>query len=87
MPVRITSNFDDDSIKNEQACMKTIVETTLSESMGHSLAGNYHANSLNCAKTKLVQDFISVPITCKFDEDPIKNEFAIIRKTTSPLYV
>ena len=30
--------------------------------MGHSRAGNYHANSPNCAKIKLVQDFMYVPV-------------------------
>ena len=54
--------------------------------MGHSRVGNYHANRPNSAKIKLVQDFISVPVICKFDEDPIKNEVAIVRTTFSPLY-
>ena len=45
--------------------------------MGHSRAGNYHANSLNCTKIKLVQDFMSIPIICKFDEEPIKKEVPI----------
>ena len=55
--------------------------------MGHSRVGNYyHANRPNTAKIKLVQDFIPVPVICKFDEDPIKNEVAIVWTTFSPLY-
>ena len=38
-------------------------------------------------QNQLVKDFMSVPVTCMFDEDPIKNEVAIIRTTFSPLYV
>ena len=35
----------------------------------------------------LVRDFMPVLITCKFDEDPIKNEVASFRTTFSPLHV
>ena len=55
--------------------------------MGHSRASNYHANSPNHAKIKHAQDFMSVPVICDFDDDPIKkNEVAIIG-TFSLLYV
>ena len=83
MAVLITCKFDEDTIENEVA----IISTTFSESMGHSRAGNYHDNSPNRAKIELVQDFMSVPVICKFDEEPIKNEVAVIRTTFSPLYV
>ena len=36
---------------------------------------------------KLVPDFITVLIMCKFENDLIKNEVAIIRATFSPLYI
>ena len=43
-------------------------------------------NSLICLKIKLIQDFIAVLITCKSDEDSIKNEIAIIQTTFSKVY-
>ena len=36
---------------------------------------------------ELVRDFMTVFVTCKLDEAPIKNEVDILRKTCSPLYV
>ena len=44
--------------------------------MGHARAGNYHANSQNHAQVKFVQDFMSVPVLCKFDKDPINKSTA-----------
>ena len=41
--------------------------------MRPSRAGNSHASGPICPKVKLVQDFMTVFITCMFDEDPIKN--------------
>ena len=55
--------------------------------MGPQRADNSHANHQHWAKIELVQDFMPVLITCKFDEDPIKNEVAIVCTTFSPLYV
>ena len=52
-----------------------------------SRAGNSHANSQNWSKIKLVRDFMPILISCKFDEDPIKIEVAIVRTTFYPLYV
>ena len=43
--------------------------------------------SQNWAKIKLVWDLTPVLIICKFDEDLIKNEVAIVRTTFYPLYV
>ena len=61
--------------------------------MGHSRVGNYHIKGQNSAKIKLMQDLMSVlidlmsvPVICKFDKDPIKNEIAIIRTTFNLLY-
>ena len=34
---------------------------------------------------ELVQDLIDVPVTCKYEEDPLKNEGARVLKTFSPL--
>ena len=53
-----------------------------------SLKGvSFRVNSLIWPEIKLVQDFMTVFFICKFDEDPIKNEVAILRTTiteTSP---
>ena len=34
---------------------------------------------------ELIQDFMAVLVTCKYDEDPIKSEVAILRTTFSLL--
>ena len=57
--------------------MKLLSSAHFPKFMGHSRVGNYHANCPNHAKIKLVQDFISVPVICKFEED-LDNIFPII---------
>ena len=57
------------------------------KSMRRSRAGNSHANTQKWAKIDFSRDFMPVLVICKFDEDPIKNEVAIIRTTFSLLYV
>ena len=52
----------------------------------HSRASNSKANIPIWPKFELRQDFMPVPVTCKFDEDPIKSEVAILRTIFSPLY-
>ena len=76
MPVLVTSNFDDDLIKNEQASM----ETPLShyKSMGNFLDAHLRAvNSVVSApiwlKFKLIRDFMRVFVTCKYKKDQIKS--------------
>ena len=44
---------------------------------------NSHVNNLACLKIDLVQDFMAVLITCKSDEDSIKNK-AVWRTAISP---
>ena len=69
MPVLVTSNFDDDLIKNEQASMETPFSHC--KSMGNFLDAQCSraANSVVCGpiwpKFKLVLDFMHVLITCK----------------------
>ena len=36
---------------------------------------------------ELILVFVPILVTCKYDEDPIKNEGAIVFSTLSPLYV
>ena len=38
-------------------------------------------------KSNLYRDFMPVLVICKFDEDSIKNEVAIVGTTFSPLHV
>ena len=74
MPVLFTSNFDDDSMKNERASMETAVS--------HYKSGNFFrrsraANSVVSGpiwpKCKLVRDFMHVLVTCKYKKDRIKS--------------
>ena len=85
--VLVTCKFEDDSIKNEGA----IFCTTFSPLQVHgkifhcSRANNSKANIPIRPKIDLVQDYMTVLITCKFDEDRIKIEVAILRTTFVPL--
>ena len=75
MPVLVTSNFDDDLIKNEQTSM----ETTSSQykSMGNFFRRSRTVNSVVSGpiwpKLELVRDFIPVLVTCKYKMDLIKS--------------
>ena len=76
MPVLVTSNFDDDSIKNEQASIKTPFSNY--KPMGNFLDAKRAANSVVSGpiwpKFKLIQDFMHVLITCKYKKDWIKTQ-------------
>ena len=50
-------------------------------SMRDKRTSDSHVNSPICPKIELVQDFIAVLITCKYDGNSIKNEIAIIQTT------
>ena len=50
-----------------------------------SRASNSEMNGPISPKFEIIRDFIIVLVTCKFNEDPIKSEVAIIRTTFSPL--
>ena len=46
----------------------------------HSRASNSKVNSVIWPEFELIRDFIlAVLVTCKFDEDPIKSEVAILQ--------
>ena len=55
--------------------------------MGPSRAGKSHAYSWAWAKIELVLDVMHVLVICKFDEDLVKNEVAIVQTTITALYV
>ena len=89
MPVLVTSNFDDDSIKNERASMETAFSH--SKSMGNFLKRSRAANSIINGpiwpKFELVRDFIYALITCKYmyKKDRIKNNRVKVDTSFSPL--
>ena len=56
MPVLVTSNFDDDSIKNERASMET--------AFSHYNCMGIFRRSRAVAKFELVRDFMHVLVTC-----------------------
>ena len=89
MLVLVTSDFDDDSIKNERASM----ETTFSQykSMGKYFRCSRAANSVVKGpiwpKFELVRDFMHVLVTCKYKKDRIKNNREKVETSFSPLQV
>ena len=84
MPVLVTSNFDDDSIKNEWASM----ETTFShyKSVGNVLDPKGSVVSgLIRPKPKLVRDFMHVLVTRKYKKYQIKNNREKVETSFFPL--
>ena len=75
MPVLVTSNFDDDSIKTVRASNATAFSHY--KSMGTFLRRSRTANSvvsgLIWPKFELIRDFMHVLVTCKYKKDRIKN--------------
>ena len=87
MPVLVTSNFDDDLIKNEQASMETPFSHY--KSMGNFFRRSRAANSVVSSpiwpKFKLVWDFMHVLVTCKYKKDRIKSNREKVETPFSPL--
>ena len=87
MPVLVTSNFDDDSIKNERASMATSFSHC--KSKGVFFRRSRAANSVDSCpiwpKFELVQDFMHVLVTCKYKEDRIKSNREKVETPFSPL--
>ena len=52
-----------------------------------SRVSNSEVNIRICSEVELVQDFMPILVTCKFDDNPIKNEGAIVCTTFAPLLV
>ena len=79
MPVLVTSNFDDDSIKNEQASMETPFSHYKSMVNFLDAQGQvtpYVVSGPIWSKFKLFWDFMPVLVPSNFDDDLIKNEQA-----------
>ena len=76
MPVLVTSNFDDDSIKNERASMETAFSHYKSMEIfffRRSRAANSVVSGPTWPKFELVRDFVHVLVTCKYKKDQIKS--------------
>ena len=75
MPVLVTSNFDDDSIKNERASMETLFSHY--KYIGNFLEAQGAANSIVSGPIwpnfELVRDFMHVLVTCKYKKDRINS--------------
>ena len=80
--VLITCKYDEDQIKNEGARVLTRLYDTF---FRRSRAANSEVSSGILPKFKLIQAFIVVLLTCKNEEDPIKNEGARVLTKFSPL--
>ena len=86
MPVLVTSNFDDDSIKNERASIETAFSHY--KSMGNFLdaQGQLTPQSVvRSGRNSLIRDFIHVLVTCKYKKDQIKNNREKMEISFSPL--
>ena len=64
MPVLVTSNFDDDLIKNEWARMEKAFSHY--ESMGNFLDAQGQLTPKSVVRSELVRDFMHVLVICKY---------------------
>ena len=71
MPVLVTSNVDDDSIKNEWRHHFPII--SLWEIFRRSMSANSLISGPIWPKFDLVRDFMPVLVTCKYNKDRIKS--------------
>ena len=77
----VTCKFDDDPIQKRRYHVHNI-------SFRSPRAHSFEVNRRMWAEFILVRDFMAVLcvlVTCKFDDDPIKKEGAIVSSTFSPL--
>ena len=74
MAVLVTSKFDEDPIKNEQASLETPFSHYKSMRNFKTLkAANSIVNGPIWLKDKLFRDFMHVLVTCKYKKNQIKN--------------
>ena len=88
MPVLVTSNFDDDSIKNERASMETPFSYYYIKSMGifrRSRAANSVVSDPIWPKFELFRNFMHVLATCKYKKNRIKRNREKVETPFSPL--
>ena len=82
MDVLLTCKYEEDLIKNEGARVLTRLYEVFFRS---SRATNSEVSSGIRPKFELIQAFIVVLVTCKNEEDPIKNGGARVLTRFSPL--
>ena len=87
MSVLVTSNSDDDLIKNEWASMETPFSHYKSKGnfFRRSRAANSVVNGSIWPKFELVRDFMRVLIICKYKKDWIKSNQEKVETPFSPL--
>ena len=87
MHVLITCKNEDDQIKNEGARVVTrfFPLKVYGDFSNRSRAANSAVLGQIWPKFELVRDILVVLITCKYEEDLIKNEGARVDTTFSPL--
>ena len=87
MPVLVTSNFDDDSIKNEQASMEKAFShyKSYGKIFRRSRATNSVVSGPIWPKFELVRDLMHVLVTCKYKKDWIKNNREKVETSFFPL--
>ena len=78
MPALVTSKFDEVPIKIEGTIDRSKFKYGL---FRHSRASNSEVNSLIWPEFEVILDFMVILVTCKFDEDPIKSDVALLRTT------
>ena len=87
MPVLVTSNFDDNSVKNKRASMETPFSHY--KSMGIFFSRSRATNSVVSGpiwpKFELVRDFIHVLVICKYKKDRIQTNRENVETPFSPL--
>ena len=89
MPVLVTSNFDDDSIKNEQASMETPFFHDKSmgnflDALGQLTPYSVVRSGLNSTSSKILCIF-SLTLSCKYKKDRIKSNREKVETPFSPL--
>ena len=80
--VLVTCKYEEDPIKNEGARVLTILYDVF---FRRSRAAYSEVSGGILPKFKLIKAFIVVLVTCKNEEDPIKNEGARVLTRFSPL--
>ena len=78
MPVLVTSNFDDDLIKNYRASMET-------QFSHYQSMGNFLNVQGQLTPKSVVRDFMHILITCKYKKNRIKSNREKVDTPFSPL--
>ena len=88
MALLVICKFEDDSIKSEGNFLRTTFSPlkVYEKMFCRSRASNFEVNSPIWPEIELVQDFIAVLVTQKYDEDPIKNKVGILRTRSNMVF-